>query len=369
MENGITKRQSAVLQGVAIWLMAYHHMFLQVTTYETVFPFLQPEVVLRIAWFCKICVGIYAFVSGYGLYYGMKKLPRERFFERLRAEYSYVLRRILRLYGKLWLVLLFYLGYAAGIRREAIIQGELWGNITAFNPSYNGAWWYVEQYAKMLLLLPLFDLFLTRFDGTAEKKKKGVFYALTFILVLAAVLIGWQETGEVWLWPAAVLDWFRPVFLAVFIVGYLMARFRAYERWDALWKKWLGKREKPAALCLSVVLIGVVIAVRVALAPDPAYAKEDFVLTPFFVYGILGILSYGKPLENFFVWWGKYSAYIWLVHGFFAIPAFTVVRLLDAPDLVAYLAVLAVSALAAIVLTEMEALPGRLRGRKKNCGP
>lgn len=368
MENGISKRQSAILQGAAIWMMVYHHMFLGVTAYGTVFPFLRLEVVLRIAWFCKICVGIFAFVSGYGLYYGMEKLPRERFFGRLRAEYSYVFRRILRLYGKLWFVLLLYLGYAAGIRRQAIMPGELWENITACNPTYNGAWWYVEQYAKMLLLLPLLDLFLTRFGGTAEKKKKGVFYALTAVFVLALMFLGGLQTGEAWAWPAAVIEWFRPAFLAVFAVGYLAARCRVYERWAILQKKWFGNREKPAVLCLSAVLIGIVIAVRAALAPDPAYAKPDFALTPFFVYGVLMILSYVKPLEVFFAWWGRYSAYIWLVHGFFVIPAFLLVRSFTALDLPAYLVTLGFSALAAIALTGMESLGIYIlhRGKREN---
>lgn len=365
MENGISKRQSAVLHGVAIWMMVYHHMFLGVTSYETVFPFLQAEVIQKIAWFCKICVGIFAFVSGYGLYYSMEKLPRESFFGRMRAEYGGVFGRILRLYGKLWLVMLFYLGCAAGIQHQAIIPTELLGNLTALSPSYNGAWWYVEQYANMLLLLPLLDLLLTRFDGAAEKKKKRVFYALTVVLGLIVMLIGKLRTGGMRVWPMAVIEWFRPVFLAIFVVGYLMARCRVYERWGALWKKWFENWEKAAALCFSVALIGIVVAVRVSLASDPAYATPDFVLTPLFAYGILVIFSYVKPLETFFAWWSRYSTYIWLVHGFFAMPAFTVVRSAAIPDLVAYLGTMGFSALAAIALTGIESLPRRLCRRKK----
>lgn len=365
MEHGISKKQSAILQGVAVWMMVYHHTFLGVTSYKTVFPFLQSEVIQRIAWFCKICVGIFAFVSGYGLYYSMEKLPRESFFGRMRAEYGGVFGRIIRLYGKLWFVLLLYLGCVVGMGRQAIIPTVLLGNATALFPSYNGAWWYVEQYANMLLLLPLLDLFLTRLDGAAEKKKKRVFYALAVALGLIVMLIGKLQTGGMRVWPMAVIEWFRPAFLAIFVVGYLMARCRVYEWWDTLWKKWFKNREKKAALCFSVVLIGIVVAVRVSLAPDAAYATLDFVLTPLFVYSILTILSYVKPLETFFAWWSRYSTYIWLVHGFFVMPAFTVVRSAAIPDLVAYLGTMGFSALAAIALTGIESLPRRLCRRKK----
>ena len=75
----MTKRQSAVLQGVAIWMMLYHHLYSEAAEYESLFPFLQADAVRRIAWFCKICVGIFAFVSGYGMYSaGIHNLPTAR---------------------------------------------------------------------------------------------------------------------------------------------------------------------------------------------------------------------------------------------------------------------------------------------------
>ena len=110
MENGITKNQSAVLQGVAIWMMVYHHLYSFAVEYDSLLPFLQADAAQRIAWFCKLCVGIFAFVSGYGMYHVMDRQTRGRFFGRLLAEYRCALVRILKLYGKLWTVLLIYMG-------------------------------------------------------------------------------------------------------------------------------------------------------------------------------------------------------------------------------------------------------------------
>ena len=195
MEDGITKKQSAVLQGVAIWMMIYHHLYSFAVEYGSLLPFLQAETVQRIAWFCKLCVGIFSFVSGYGMYCVMDRQPRERFWGRLAEEYRSVLARILKLYGKLWLVLLIYMLIIFGIMRLPFDASQLLGNITALDPTYNGTWWYVEQYAKMLLVLPFLDLFLTRFEQPEERKRKRAFFLLLALLGAAVLL-----AGRMW-WP------------------------------------------------------------------------------------------------------------------------------------------------------------------------
>lgn len=359
MENGITKRQSAALQGVAVWMLLYHHMYSQVTEYESIFPFLQADAVRRIAWFCKICVGIFAFVSGYGMYYSMERMPRERFFGRMRAEYRAVSVRILKLYGKLWLVILLLMVYFLGILHSQVTAETLLGNLTALNPTFNGTWWYVEQYAKMLLLFPLLDLFLTHFDGPAETGKKRLFYSAAAAVCLAAV-----AAGYLWLPPlrnllTAVEEGLRISFLLAFAVGYLTARYRLYGRADSLVRRAGGDA---AAAGLAVVLTGAVIAFRTALAADPSYARVDFVLTPLLIYGVLTLLSYVRPLESFFVWWGGHSTYMWLVHTFVDVSGF---RPYVRPDLLRYLLTLAISAAVAAALKTLESMPGKLLKRRR----
>lgn len=89
MENGITKRQSAVLQGVAILMMVYHHLYSFAVEYDSLLPFMQVDTVQKIAWFCKLCVGIFAFISGYGMYYVMgrqtKKVLAGEFWQSINA--------------------------------------------------------------------------------------------------------------------------------------------------------------------------------------------------------------------------------------------------------------------------------------------
>ena len=48
MENGITKRQSAILQGAAIWMMVYHHLYSFAVEYGSLLPFMRLYTVQRI---------------------------------------------------------------------------------------------------------------------------------------------------------------------------------------------------------------------------------------------------------------------------------------------------------------------------------
>lgn len=361
MENGITKKQSAVLQGVAIWMMIYHHLYSFAVEYGSLFPFMQAETVQRIAWFCKLCVGIFAFVSGYGMYYVMDRQPRERFWGRMAAQYRSVLARILKLYVKLWLVLFIYMIIIFGIMKLPFDASQLLGNITALEPTYNGTWWYVEQYAKMLLVLPFLDLFLTRFERPKERKRKWTFFLILALLGAALLLAGRMWWPGLWNAVMAVKSGLRPSFLAIFVVGYLAARFALYQRAD----KALRRRGRWLPMCVAAALVGIVIVLRVALTADVAYAKLDFLFVPLLVYGLLTLCSHISALCTFLAWWGKQSTYIWLVHGFLQGWLYYFIKPYVRLDIWIYLAVLLASAAVSLLLQAPGILLGRWCGKNR----
>ncbi len=365
MEKGITKQQSAVLQGVAILMMVYHHLFSYAETYDSLLPFITVDAVRKIAWFCKICVGIFAFVSGYGMYYVMNGHRSEFFFKGLRREYRCVLVRILRLYGKLWLVLLIFKGIDFLILGQAFLPAELPGNLTALDPTYNGAWWYVEQYAKMLLVLPLLDLLFTRFERSAEKKKKGIFFLTLTVLGIAVSLLGllwWKPLWELLLSAAKSM---RISFLLIFVVGYLAAHYGLYQKTDG----WLRRRGGWLPLLVSGALIAGVMLLRVRLATDASYAEWDFVLTPLLIYGLLTPLAHVPPICSFLAWWGHQSTYMWLTHVFFYEWLHQVIKRYLPQDIWVYAAVLLASAAASLVLRGGWHLFQKIRNKRRGvCG-
>ncbi len=70
------KEDAAALKGVAILMMMLHHCFRETSLYEgftiSFVPFAEAAVV-RFSLFLKICVSLFAFISGYGLFLNYRK--------------------------------------------------------------------------------------------------------------------------------------------------------------------------------------------------------------------------------------------------------------------------------------------------------
>ena len=157
-----------MIQGIAVLLMMYHHFFLDPS--ELAISYGNIELVKQTAWFGKICVGMFAFVSGYGVFYGFSALKREQFFTTLRGNYRKTFVRMLRVFGKYWYVLFIFKGIDFIIRKEMFYPVEFWENFFAIKVTYNGTWWYMQQYVLMMLLAPLLHLLLEPFEKRNDGK-------------------------------------------------------------------------------------------------------------------------------------------------------------------------------------------------------
>ena len=78
MKKELTREESSAIKGVAILLMIFHHCFRtekKFAAYSPIFTaFFTESRVISLAKWAKICVPLFAFVSGYGLLYGYRKL-------------------------------------------------------------------------------------------------------------------------------------------------------------------------------------------------------------------------------------------------------------------------------------------------------
>lgn len=313
-QKGITKKQSALLQGVAILLMIYHHFFNDPSIYGDGLFFWNIEWVTALAWFGKICVGLFAFVSGYGM---CRSLERSReaeqaeisFFADLRNAYVACIKQITGLLIRYWCVLILFLCLFLILGKWTFDVRELLGNLFCYRITYNGAFWYVEQYAKMLMLLPLVKGLYWK--GEKGKKGKKVFYGFLLgsgLLILLGILC----FKPIRLIVFDLVDALRPAFLAVFVVGYLLAKHHVFE--------WLFEKGKTWNTFLRImagcILLAIMIMARVSLADSPAYAKMDFVIVPFFVLGVLLAVRENGFVGRGLEWLGKRSLYFWLTHIF-----------------------------------------------------
>lgn len=309
LRQGITKEQSSVIQGIAVLLMILHHS----SIYAEGIYFLNTELAVRLAWFGKICVALFAFVSGYGMFYVLRREQEMRFFPRLLGDYKAVARQLLSVYRKYWLVFFLIPGTELLRGARSFEAGEFFRNLFAISSTYQETWWYMGQYVKMLLLLPPLELFFLRLPEAGERKKKWICFGCVLGTGIVLLLSGAFFYPPLYNFLAELVEKLRISFFLPFCEGYLLARFKGYQ--------WLcRKTEKTGKACtvlMAALLLVLAVALRIVLADSAAYARTDFLIVPVFVYAVLTLLQYVPPVEGILAWLGRRSAYMWLIHGFF----------------------------------------------------
>lgn len=306
----MTKKQSQIIQGIAILLMVYHHFFLNPEQLSSWVSYGNMEFVRHFAWFGKICVGLFCFVSGYGLFHTISRFSHENVTLLLKNGYHDMLLRILRLYCKFWCVLIVFKGLDVLFFGARLSFPEFFGNFTGIRVTYNGTWWFLMQYVEMLLVLPLLDLLFTRFDSSREQKKKHITFAILAAAVMCVVILLFLFSSQPLTVLGAVKAQLRPAFLAVFVVGYVIARFDVF---SYLTQRLLSKG-KGCLLAVSTLGLACSIAIRVFLTKDASFAALDFLLMPLFCFGILQLLSCCSFLSGLLAWFGQISVWLWLLH-------------------------------------------------------
>ena len=182
----MTKRQSLQLYGIATLFMLFHHLFLSIemgygnycgTAYSAVG---YNKIVMHLAWIFKICVAIFSFITGYGLF--------EKYSSRnITLIFSDNIKRSWRLYRKYWLVLMVFLPLCFGAGALNVNFSELVFNVVGLRSSYDAPAWYIRQYLLILIFSPLFIYLVNRLLPRMGKKP-----ACIFLLVVPAcfVIIG-----------------------------------------------------------------------------------------------------------------------------------------------------------------------------------
>lgn len=186
------KKQTQSLKGVAILIMFFHHAFigvLQMTDYNMSFFPISLNAVNQLAAFGKICIYLFAFVSGYGLWKDYSKNRND-----IQAG-KWVLVRYIKTFQAYWFI--FVLEFIYHMVHTNFIQDTFFANYSKaeggfyvilnffglhniFNtPSMDMAWWYMSAAIIIIALIPLIH-------SLAEKVGSGY---LLFLYILIQTLI------------------------------------------------------------------------------------------------------------------------------------------------------------------------------------
>lgn len=307
--RAFSKENSLAAKGVAILMMMWHHCFLsgRFEDFSINFRPLTQSQVVNIADFCKICVSLFAFVSGYGLYLSYREAKAEG-----RRPTGWVLEKLIRTLSGYWFVLILawiictlldgrpYQVYGF----ETSPFGGVWNMLVEFfgltnlngGALLNPDWWYISAAVTFIILLPLV---------CAGFEKAGCFCIIAAVLILTKSLVGYPGGTR-------LLS-----FLPIFCFGMAFSKYDLFGRWKQFWA---SRKAGPAIGIIKFIVMLLLLGLSYKLyyhLPTKVWWDVKWNIYPLFVILFLYDYIFTCPVLNeVLIIFGKHATNIWLVHTF-----------------------------------------------------
>ena len=303
MSEGLSKKESMALKGMAVLMLVFHHCYrttAKFEKYDVVFRGLTCEQVISIAGWCKICVAIFAFVSGYGLMYGY---TRKAAGKNADSVSRWTLKHIFSTMSGFWFTaVVFYILYtllkkpdfhkwgATFSEKSLHIGLDILGISKLMGTkSLNGSWWYMSAAFVYILLLPILAGMI---------RKYGAFLSIAIIFIFPRV-IGMNFPGGTSAYS----------FLMTFTIGVICCDCDFFSRFRSL-----GNRKVTGILLGMMIVASFFLYHRVDIK---TLWEFHFAIVPFLV--ILFCTEYLckiRWIAGILEYLGKHSMNIWLTHTF-----------------------------------------------------
>lgn len=299
MSNKITLQKTNQLKSIAILMMLCLHLFNQ--DYHGLFkPLLfvgRQPLSYYISLFSDACVPIFAFVSGYGLYYSYKE--NQQTYLKKNTE------RSKKLYVRYWIILILFVVLLGWILGKEGFPGD-WQKFiltfTGIEPAYNGAWWFFTIY--------ILFVFTSRFWFRLLDKLNPYFYLVGLLLVY---IIAFYFR----IYKASIFD--NSILQLMHIQGalYFCTLFQFMMGAFALKYHWHGKvsdlfaKIKYRNLIATIGIVGLVIFHGIV---------PNFIIAPFTALGFIFLflqMNFGKRVDQVLDFFTPHATNLWLVHMFF----------------------------------------------------
>lgn len=163
------KRQTNIAKGVALLLLLWHHLFYNSPEYYekfvSLFSIKGIPAECYVAVFCKVCVSIFLFLSGYGLFksYTQRKILCNTN-NMIKRDISFVKNHLLKMMSSYWIIYVIFL--LVGLLINSTILNEYNGNVIyaiidffglAYlfgTPTINATWWFMSVIIIFYLVSP-----------------------------------------------------------------------------------------------------------------------------------------------------------------------------------------------------------------------
>lgn len=290
----ISKNKSKSLKFIAVILMVILHTFafpdrIKEVEFISIYNINgNIPIEFYLARFGELCVGMFLFLSGYGLYIQYKDNPNIK----------NIFKRILKLYINYWIVGVIFIpiGVYLGIYKLNI--KKLFFTITALKPNYNSEWWFITLYIMLVLLYPIIIKYINKYNknkiliisfiiniiGLIGTKMTYIFGYSNLIVELLTILLG----GEF-----------------LFLLGIIVAK---YSLFDKLNSKINRSRTFYYLMTVFMIFISFVF-INISIIGEIA----KLILIPIFIFVLSNIINEKSILSYL----GQHSTNIWLTHSFF----------------------------------------------------
>ncbi|MFT3952362.1 MAG: acyltransferase family protein [Oscillospiraceae bacterium] len=350
-KRAFTKNDTMVIKGVAILMMLFHHLYLDASRYKgfavDIAPF-SKGLLTHTAQFGKLCVGIFLFLSAYGMTVSYKRMNAQYEFDRQTCGKSIAGRCLSMFSGYLFIFAIGIIGsvilkpemldiYGTGVKAGMYTLIDLLGLAYAFDtPTLLGTWWYMSLAYSLVVLLPVLLLLY---------RKLGIL-AVSLLWLVGCRTVGGGEYNEICRWM------FIGIIGLYFADRDLLPKIRAFLLGgESRYRVLFGA---VSFLLLSVLLFGML---------DFRHKVGDNLIDVFDCAAVVAIVLFGytflsavRYLNTALVFLGKYSMNIFLFHSFIRIKWFNEFTYSFKYWWLIYLVLLADSLIAAILIDLLKKL-------------
>jgi len=350
IDNFLTRDDTKIMKGIAICCMLMHHLWCFPARtagqpLENLFTIFNISSTLYFGFFGKICVPMFFFFGGYGVYkscYGKK--------------YD-IVGRLKKLYFAYWKVFLVFIPigfiffssqtpYCTDpfiyTRFLNFTSKELCSNFLGFTSTYNREWWFLISYAFALISFPLIRAVIDRFSA-----KTNIFIAIIVTLLITNIFPGIRMSKTLGTLGANMLyiKLFCQIapYAACFWMGAVVARNGLLDR--------LNESAKKNGILNPVTDI-IVWCMVIFLRQSELGDKFDIFYIPVLTVATIDLLKRIKVVRNVFVQLGKQSTFMWLTHTFFCYYFGITAKVISAPRyaILSLIVLIAMSFLASVIL-------------------
>lgn len=236
---------------------------------------------------CKLCVCIFAFISGYGTYISFKK------HEKFRDRMIYCLKKIFRLLGMYWIALVcFFIPIFAIFQKVTFSQ--VVSNLFLRSISMVHTGWYVRFYIIALLVLCLYS--------ALESVKSNWSFDIVMCFIVPIVLDIYCPGNE--------FSHYYPIFM----LGYIFSKYNLYEHYESF------IRSNIARSVVSIVALLGLLVIRLKIGDMIYHVSMITFIGPVFCYVLAFILKWiakCKWIEEVLFFLAHYSTWYWFLHAIF----------------------------------------------------